>query len=129
MNTTIKLQKIKGSFSVCKITNANEADFTREFVFITKTPDEISLVCESDCVPTTATAVEHGWKAFRVSGILDFGLIGILSKIAGILAKEKISIFAVSTYNTDYVLVKTENFDAGMEALIRNGYAVDTEAA
>ena len=64
------------------------------------------------------------WRGFCIQGVLDFSLIGILSKLSGILAEHKIGIFAVSTYNTDYILVKEENFDRAMEALISEGYKV-----
>lgn len=67
---------------------------------------------------------DKGWKAFRIQGVLDFSLIGILSKISGILADNKIGIFAVSTYNTDYVLTKEENFEKAIEVLENKGYDI-----
>ena len=67
---------------------------------------------------------EDGWKGFRIQGVLDFSLIGILSKISSILAEAGVGIFAVSTYNTDYVLMKAEQFEAGMKALADAGYTV-----
>ena len=66
--------------------------------------------------------VETGWTMFKLEGPLDFSLIGILSKIATVLAVEGISIFAVSTYNTDWVLIKREKRDAAMKALACAGY-------
>ncbi|WP_366036539.1 ACT domain-containing protein [uncultured Enterobacter sp.] len=76
--------------------------------------------------PHAANAVrcDDGWKAFRIQGILDFSLVGILSKIAVILANHEISIFAVSTYNTDYVLIKSENYQRGLEILEAAGYKI-----
>ena len=121
----MELQKIEYDFSVCKIDNITQVDFSREFVFLQKTPEEISLVCESACAPPDAIAIEAGWKALKVSGVLDFGMIGVLAKISNILAEVEISIFVVSTYNTDYILLKAENFDRGINALIRNGYVVN----
>ena len=67
---------------------------------------------------------DDGWKGFRIQGPLDFSLIGILSKISGILADHKIGIFTVSTYNTDYILVKEENFEHALEVLSSEGYTV-----
>ena len=67
---------------------------------------------------------DDGWKGFRIEGVLDFSLIGILSKISAILAENKVGIFAVSTYNTDYIFVKEENFDKAINALKDNGYDV-----
>ena len=63
-------------------------------------------------------------RGFRIQGVLDFSLIGILSKISGILADNKIGIFAVSTYNTDYILVKSENFGRAIDALRKEGYTI-----
>ena len=121
----MELQKIECDFSVCKIDNIKQVDFTREFIFLLKTPEEISIVCESAYVPPDTIANENGWKALKVSGVLDFGMIGVIAKIANILAEVKISIFVVSTFNTDYILLKAENFDRGIEALIRNSYIVN----
>jgi len=70
------------------------------------------------------SAREDGWKGFRIEGILDFSLIGILSKISAILADNKIGIFAVSTYNTDYILVKEGDLERAAQALSKAGYVV-----
>ncbi|MBO4702196.1 MAG: ACT domain-containing protein, partial [Lachnospiraceae bacterium] len=67
---------------------------------------------------------EDGWNGFRIQGILDFSLIGILSKLSTILAENEIGIFVVSTYNTDYILVKSENFEKAMSVLEEQGYRV-----
>ena len=120
----MKLQKIGYDFTVCKIENTNHIDFSREFVFLSKTDDEISLVCESDYVPPVTIASETGWKALKIIGILDFGMIGVIAKIANILAKAGISIFVTSTYNTDYIFVKAKDFDKSVQALISNGYVI-----
>jgi len=120
----MELQKIDGYFSVCKLENMDGVDFSKELLFFAKTPDEISLVCEVDYVPFGAVEVESGWKALKVSGILDFGMIGVIAKISNILAEVEISIFVVSTYNTDYILLKEESFDKGVEELINKGYVV-----
>ena len=66
---------------------------------------------------------DDGWKMMRIQGVLDFSLIGILSKISAVLADNKIGIFAVSTFNTDYILVKEENYDKSLKVL---GDAGDT---
>ena len=76
-------------------------------------------------MPENTFAREDGWRAFRVQGTLDFALVGILAKIASVLAEERISIFALSTYNTDYVLVKEKEFVRAMDALKKNGYKID----
>ena len=94
------------------------------FYFIAKTDEEISLVCRTEDTPPDTLAREDGWKGFRIQGILDFSLIGILSKLSGILAANQIGIFAVSTYNTDYILVKEENYERALNALAAEGYTV-----
>ena len=95
-----------------------------EFFFIGKTDEEISLVCRTEDTPQETVERDDGWRGFRISGVLDFSLIGILSKLSGILAEKKIGIFAVSTYNTDYILVKEENFEKALLALEEEGYTV-----
>ena len=96
----------------------------KEYVFMGRTDEEKSLVCITDDVPANVTERDDGWKAFRIQGILDFSLIGILSRIAGILAENEIGIFAVSTFNTDYILTKKENYDKALEALKQAGYEI-----
>ena len=95
-----------------------------EYSFIGKTDEEKSLVCITGDVPPNVIERDDGWKGFRIQGILDFSLIGILSKIAEILAENSISIFAISTYNTDYVLIKKENYQKALDILKHSGYEV-----
>ena len=75
-------------------------------------------------VPENVTEQDDGWKAFRIQGVLDFSLIGILAKIAGLLAENKIGIFAISTYNTDYILTREENYEKALEVLKQAGYQI-----
>ena len=81
-------------------------------------------MCKTEDTPLNTTNRDDGWKGFRIQGILDFSLIGILSKLSGILAEHKIGIFAVSTYNTDYILVKEENYERALTVLASEGYTV-----
>ena len=120
----MELKRLEHDFSVCKVTDLSSVDMTQEFCFIGKTDEELSLVCITENVPDNTIKRENGWRGFRIQGVLDFSLIGILSKISGILAENKIGIFAVSTYNTDYVLMKEENFDRAMKVLADAGYEV-----
>ena len=94
----------------------------RGVVSITKTEEEISIVSPSKCVPADIpeAIVEHGWVSFKVDGQLDFALIGILSCISTALQQARISIFALSTYNTDYILIKEE--DAAAAEAFLNSY-------
>ena len=120
----MKLKPLTNELTVCKIEDVEKLPLKSSFFFVGKTDEELSLVCDTDCVPDVTTAREDGWKAFRIEGVLDFSLVGILSKISGILADNKIGIFAVSTYNTDYILVRKENFEHALECLRNAGYEI-----
>lgn len=120
----IEIKRIDHDFSICKVTEISENIFTQEYCFVGKTDEELSLVCLTSKVPENTIKQDDGWKAFRIQGILDFSLIGILAPITSILAKNKIGIFVVSTYNTDYFLVKKENFEKAANLLASNGYSI-----
>lgn len=120
----IKIKKLLYDLSVCKVADVSAVGLNDEFFFVGKTDEEISLVCKTEDVPSETTAREDGWKGFRIEGVLDFSLIGILSKISTVLAENKIGIFAVSTYNTDYILVKEENFERALSVLAEAGYEI-----
>ena len=120
----MQLRPMPYDLSVCKVEDLMALHIESEIFFIGKTDEEISLVCETSSVPSKTIAREDGWKAFRIEGILDFSLMGILSKITTILADNKIGIFAVSTYNTDYILVKEENFTRALDCLECSGYEI-----
>lgn len=120
----MKLQPISHIFSVCKVTDYSQVDLESGFCFTGRTDEEYSLVCPVAQVPANTTERDDGWRGFRICGVLDFSLIGILSKIAGILADARIGIFAVSTYNTDYILMKEENFQPALELLESAGYEI-----
>ncbi len=120
----MELKKLEYDLTVCKVESEEDIDLSKDFYFIGKTDEEISLVCETKDAPAQTTERDDGWKGFRIQGVLDFSLIGILSKISTILADNKIGIFAVSTYNTDYILVKEENFDRALEVLTKEGYEI-----
>lgn len=119
------LKEIEQSFSICKITDCSEVDFSDPFCFIGKTDEELSLVCGSQFVPQHPLEHSPGWRAFRIEGILDFSLTGILAKLSAILANEEIGIFAVSTFNTDYILTKQEHFENALTALAAAGYELE----
>ena len=120
----MELKKIEHNLTVCKVRDMSDIDITSEFYFIGKTDEELSLVCKTEDTPADTIERDDGWKGFRIQGTLDFSLIGILSKLSGILADHKIGIFAVSTYNTDYILVKKENYDRALKALASEGYII-----
>ena len=121
---TMKLLNEK--FGVCRL-NKNEPipDWVKnsDFYSITKTSDELSILCYQDSIPNNIKC-EKDWRTLKVEGTLDFSLIGIISSISTILALKRISIFAVSTYDTDYILVKNKDIDNAILALSNARYEV-----
>ena len=120
----MELKKIDYELTVCKVPALSGIDLESDFYFIGKTDEELSLVCKTEDTPQDTVERDDGWRGFRIQGVLDFSLIGILSKLSGILAEHKIGIFAVSTYNTDYILVKEENYERALNVLESEGYTI-----
>lgn len=120
----MEIKELSHKLTICKLKSINDIDISKEFYFIGKTDEEISLVCRTEDVPENTVERDDGWKGFRIQGVLDFSLVGILSKLSGILADNGIGIFAVSTYNTDYILVKEENYSKALTALTNAGYSL-----
>lgn len=120
----MRLEKLPGSLTVCKLKSTGQIPTEASLLFLAKTDEEISLVCDRNYAPADAAARKDGWRAFRIEGTLDFSLTGVLAKISTILANNDIPIFAVSTYNTDYILVKEENFEKTMSVLSSAGYEI-----
>ena len=120
----MQIKKIQSEFSICQVEDYSLVNWDSEFCFIGKTDEENSLVCITSEVPPNVCRRDDGWKAFRIQGTLDFSLIGILSKITSVLAKNAVSVFAVSTYNTDYVLIKRKDYKKGLELLHSVGYEI-----
>lgn len=118
----MKIKMLQPEFSVCKVADYTMTNLNAEYCFIGKTDEENSLVCLTKDVPANTVSRDDGWRVFRIEGVLDCSLIGILSRLSGILAENSIGIFAVSTYNTDYILVKSENFEKAVSVLAKNGY-------
>ena len=99
------------------------AVYASHFLSITKTEEELSIVCDA-AIDLEAEKEEHGWSCLKVLGPLDFSLTGILAKLSTVLAKAEISLFAVSTYDTDYILVKSGKLAMAVEVLEAQGYDI-----
>ncbi len=127
----LTLVVVPGSYAICRL-SADHAPPTwaarGSFCSMTRTPYELSIVCEADVVPDEVQA-ERGWSALAVQGPLDLNLTGILARLAVPLEAAGISIFAVSTYDTDYVLVRAGDFERAIEALRKAGHTVTNETA
>lgn len=95
-----------------------------DFFSITRTDEELSIVCSADHVPLNHghLQVEPNWRCIKIEGFLDFQLVGILASLTAPLAEHEISIFAISTYNTDYLLVKSDTLDKAQTVLENEGH-------
>jgi hypothetical protein len=117
---------VDGTFAVCRL--ASDAPIppwaTAGPVFsVARTPDELSVVCLQDAVPD-GIRCERGWRCLRVVGSMPFSAVGVLAALTAPLADAGISLFAFSTYDTDYLLVKTADFPAATAALRRHGHFI-----
>ncbi len=120
----VEIKVIDGSFSVCKVADFSEVDTSKKFNFVSATDEENSLICLTENVPNNVTKRVDGWRALRIQGVLDFSLIGILSKILGLLAEAQIGIAAVSTFNTDYIFVKNPDLERAVDVLAEANYKI-----
>ncbi len=120
------LTLLPSRFAVCRLDAAAELpDWPRgELVSVTRSREELSVVCEERGVPPGVRA-ETGWRALKVAGPLQFGATGVLSSLAGPLAAAKVSLFAVSTFDTDYLLVKEARLGEAVAALEAAGHAFE----
>lgn len=120
----MELQVLAGMFSVSQVEDYSKINLDAEYCFIGKTDEEKSLVCLSKDVPDNTIQRSNDWRAFRIQGVLDFSLIGILARISDTLARHKVGLFAISTFNTDYILVQNKDYKRAVEALREEGYRV-----
>lgn len=120
----LTIQSIPVPLTVCQLPDGVTPP-DEPMCFYCRTDEERSLVCPTALVPQGTEIREDGWLAFRVSGCLDFSLIGILAFISDLLAERRIGIFAVSTFNTDYILTKADRFEEALAALKEAGCRVE----
>lgn len=118
------IKLIGRDFSVCKVEDYTQVDLLADYCFIGRTGAENSLVCLTEQVPGNVLEREDGWRGFYIDGVLDFSLVGILARLSGILAEQGISIFAISTFNTDYILVRQDKEQEAVRVLSAAGYQV-----
>ena len=127
MNTlTITITPHKfGVYQLPKDTSIPNWAMQSEWFSITKTDEELSIICPTQVVPaSTPITYEGPWRALKVLGPLDFALVGILARLAAVLAAAEISIFAISTYDTDYLLVKEDRLSEAVNCLLKEGYII-----
>ena len=120
----LSLSILPETFAICRLEPSAPTPawaHSGPFLSVTRTPAELSVVCPDAAAPP-GVAANRGWRAIAVAGTLDFGLTGVLASLASPLAAAGVSIFAVSTYDTDYVLVKDETLGRAVEALAAAGH-------
>ena len=119
-NESLTVGLLAERFAVCRLAPGSALpgwlDWSAELVSVTATAEELSIVCPAARVPEAIQA-ERDWRAFVVEGPLDFALVGILAKLSAALAEAGISLFALSTYDTDYLLVREAKLEAAAAAL------------
>lgn len=118
------IKLIGRDFTVCKVEDYAQVDLGAEYCFIGRTGEENSLVCLTEQVPGNVLEREDGWRGFYIDGVLDFSLVGILAKLSSLLAEHGISIFVISTFNTDYILVRQDKEQEAVRVLSAAGYQV-----
>lgn len=118
------LKRLDCPMTICKVRTMDDALVDGKFLFIGRTDNELSLVCETAHAPNKTLGRSDGWLGFRVEGQLGFSLIGVLAGISKVLAANEIGMFTVSTFDTDYVLVGADNFERALEALRSDGYEI-----
>ena len=101
---------------------------TGKFFSITRTNDELSIFCDSDVMPEEPGKI-GGWRAFCVAGQLDLALTGVISKLAMPLAGKQISIFSISTHDTDYMIVRGDQLEDAIDVLRRAGHQFERPKA
>jgi hypothetical protein len=126
METDLPLVILPDRLAVCRLAaNAPFPDWARPgyLLALVRTLDELSVVCEERLVPPEVRA-ERGWRALQVQGSLDFSLVGVLAAILAPLAEAGVSVFALSTYETDYILVRESALERAVQSLTQAGYLV-----
>jgi hypothetical protein len=121
------LTVVPETLAICHLSAADPVpDWTSSPVFssVTRTAEELSVVCPQSQIPA-GIECDRDWKCLKVRGPLDFSLTGILSSLAAPLAASVIPLFAISTYNTDYILVKAGDLERAIRALAQAGHVVE----
>jgi len=122
---SLKMAVMPGAFNIHRFAPTEAVPtkiLTGDFFNICRTDEELSIVC-ADTIPLSSARCDVGWSCIKVLGPLDFSLTGILAHLAGLLAQAGISIFAISTHDTDYILVKTGQLAPAVTALKAGGHS------
>jgi hypothetical protein len=128
-DSKVALSALEGRFAICRLSpRSSLPDWAlNDTLFsITRTPEELSVVCPEELVPASEWS-ETGWRCLKVQGPLDFSMIGVMASLATPLADAGISLLAISTFDTDYLLVRERDFERAILALGEAGHTVRYE--
>jgi len=120
----MKILLLHDTLSIFQVHSLEDIDLSIKPLHIGVTDDEISVVAPTNTVPSNTINRNDGWKMFKVEGVLDFSMVGIVSSISGVLSRANLSIFSISTYNTDYILVRNDRLNEAIKALNTAGLEV-----
>ena len=122
---SLTLSVLSDTFAICRLAaSAPIPAWARgDFLSITRTRDELSIVCAQSNVPD-GIKCERDWRAFQVVGPLDFALTGVVASLSTPLADAGMSVFALSTFDTDYILVRTERWREAVQVLLQAGHRI-----
>ena len=126
-NHRLELSILVDHFAICRLDAGSEIPawaISPSFLSLTHTTDEVSIVCPQEIVPSEVQC-HRGWRCIKVSGPLELGEIGILESLIAPLAQEEISVFAISTFETDYLLVQERYLAKTSEVLRRGGHRIE----
>ena len=129
MKTILTMKLLKDKYGVCRFDKNEQVPswaLKGDFYSITKTEDELSVVCLEENINGNIK-YEDNWRVLKIEGPLDFSLVGILAKISGLMADNSISIFAISTYDTDYILIKNDKIENAINIFENNKYKIVRE--
>ena len=120
----MKLQFLETTYSVCQLAaHMSVPDWASSYMAVIRTDDELTIITATDLVPEAVKA-EHDFACFRVTGKLEFDVIGVIAAISRVLAESEIPILSVSTYNTDYFLIANDNLDLARLSLSQAGFKI-----
>jgi hypothetical protein len=130
MKIALTFSLLPETFSICRLPHGSAIPLwalIHSFFSITQTNEELSIVCPDAATPTSGIQAERNFRCLRVQNPLDFATTGVLASILEPLAQAQISIFSISTYDTDYVLVKEANLQGAIEILTQAGHSIDAK--
>ena len=123
----LKLIILKSKYAICRFDSDSDIPMwikDSEFFSVTRTEDELSVVSRQSDSNPEITEINKDWRILKIQGPLDFSLVGIIAEISRILKEINITIFTISTFETDYILVKNKDLDKAIDSLTANGHEI-----